>query len=173
MARKRSMRLFGTSLLALLPLMAAHESTDTGSRPGPPLQVKTVNGGIVQVQRLKGKVVLLDFMTTVCPSCSMASTGLQKLFLELGPKGFHPIGIALNVDSASALNQYGRDRGLTFPLGTVPRAEVGAYLQHPPDKPFLVPTLALIDRKGRIRLIEVGWKGEEHLRAEIVKLLAQ
>jgi hypothetical protein len=137
MVTASSKRRLGAILLALLPLTAAHGGTEVGSRPGPPL----------------------DFMTTVCPSCSLASAGLQKLFTEPGPKRFHPIGIGPNLALALTLQEYGWNHGLTFPFGTVPHAEVGAYLQHPANKLSLVPTLALIDRNGRIRLIEVGWKG--------------
>jgi hypothetical protein len=36
----------------------------------------------------------------------------------------------------------------------------------------MVPTVVLLDRKGRIRSVDVGWKGIEHFRAVIVKLLA-
>ncbi len=141
--------------------------------PNPPLEVHTAGGKPLRVDRMKGKVVLLDFMTTVCPSCRMVSAGIQKLYRELGPKGFQPICIALNLDSPSPLKDYGREHGLTFTLGTASRADVDTYLKHPPERPFLVPTLVLLDRMGKINSIDVGWKGEEPLRAAIMKLLAK
>jgi len=166
--------LCGAMLLVVFPLMiVAQESVDSPPRPGPALDIYALGGKVLKVQSLKGKVVLVDFMTTTCPTCKAASAGLQRLYLELGPKGFYPIGVALNVDSPNPLRDYGQEHGLTFTLGTALRADVGSYVQHPPDKPFLVPTLVLLDRKGRIRAIEVGWKGEEHFRAAIAKLLAK
>lgn len=120
---------------------------------------------------MKGKVVVLDFMTTVCPACREASAGLEKLYREFGARGFQPIAVALNVDSPAALREYCQQHGLTFLCGTASRADVGSYLQHPADKPFLVPTLVLLDRQGRIRSIDTGWRGEEQLRTEIMKLL--
>lgn len=142
-------------------------------RPGPPLKVRTLDGRTVEVRSLKGKVVLLDFMTTVCPSCKMASTGLQRLYVEYGPEGFHPIGVALNVDVPSALDGYRREHGLSFPLGVVSREDVAAYLNHPPGERFLVPTMALLDRSGRIVSVTVGWNGEDEVRSAIVKLLGK
>lgn len=141
--------------------------------PGGRLDVHTTAGKLLRSDGMKGKVVLLDFMTTVCPSCRAASLEIQKLYGELGPKGFQPVCIALNVDSPAALKDYGREHGLTFTLGTASRADVGAYLKHPPERPFLVPTLVLLDRGGMIRSVDVGWKGREPLRAAIVKLLAR
>jgi peroxiredoxin len=122
---------------------------------------------------MKGKVVLLDFMSTVCPTCKLASAGLQRLYRELGPKGFFPVGVALNVDSPAALKDYAQEHRLTFALGTAPRADVGSYLAHPADKPLIVPTIVLLDRRGRICYVEVGWKGEDALRASVLRLLAE
>ncbi|MCU0248271.1 MAG: TlpA family protein disulfide reductase [Bryobacter sp.] len=142
-------------------------------RPGPPLKVKTLDGRTVEVRSLKGKVVLLDFMTTVCPSCKMASAGLQKLYEEYGAKGFQPMGLALNVDDPATLESYRREYGLSFPLGVVSREDVAAYLNHPAGERFLVPTLALLDRGGRIVSVTVGWNGEDEVRSAIVKLLGK
>lgn len=161
--------LFASSLMPAL----AQSPVDRSARPGPALRVLTLGGGVVEVQRLKGKVVLLDFMTTVCPACRAASAGVQKLYQELGPKGFHPIGVALNAELPSQLKDYRQVHGLSFPLGVASRMDVVRYLEHPPDRPFLVPALVLLDKKGTIRLVQVGWKGEEPLRAEIAKLLKQ
>jgi len=161
-------------LLAALPLlMVAQESVEVPAKPGPPPDIYTLGGKVLKVQSLKGKVVLLDFMTTTCPTCKMASASLQRLYLELGPKGFYPVAVALDVNSPTPLRNYGQEHGLTFTLGTALRSDVASYVQHPPDKPFLVPTLVLLDRKGRISAIEVGWKGEGQFRAAIVKLLAK
>lgn len=174
MATMQWNRLAGAALLAsCLMLVRAQSPVDGGPRPGPALQLRTLGGEVVQVQRLKGKVVILDFMTTVCPACRAASAGLQRLYQELGPKGLHPIGVALNVDSPSQLRNYQQAHRLTFPLGIASRVDVVKYLEHPPDRPFLVPALVVLDRKGTIRLVQVGWKGEEPLRAEIARLLAQ
>jgi peroxiredoxin len=163
--------------LALCPwatvAQQAGEPTAKDRRPSPPLEVRTLDGGSLKVHQMKGKVVLVDFMTTVCPTCKLASAGLQKLYQELGPKGFCPVGVALNVDSPAALKDYGQEHRLTFALGTTPRADVGIYLDHPADKPMMVPTLVLLDRRGRICSVEVGWKGEDALRASVLKLLAE
>jgi peroxiredoxin len=148
-------------------------STVKDRRPSPPLEVRTLDGRTLKVRQMKGKVVLIDFMTTICPTCKLASAGLQKLYQELGPKGFVPVGVALNVDSPAALKDYGQEHRLTFALGTTPRADVGKYLDHPGDKPLMVPTIVVLDRRGRVCSIEVGWKGEDALRASLLSLLAE
>lgn len=154
--------------VAQQPSPAARERT-----PGPSLEVQTVDARVLKIHEMKGKVVLLDFMTTVCPSCKLASLGLQKLYQDFGPKGFHPVAVALNVDSPAPLKDYMREHGLSFPFGMTPRNDIVKYLSHPQDRPMYVPTIVLLDRRGRIYSVEVGWNGEEAVRRQIVKLLAE
>jgi peroxiredoxin len=174
------------SLLAIVPALMAGvrlgwswtaaeaASPDRSSRrPSPPLDVGTLDGPVIKVHEQKGKVVLLDFMTTGCPTCKVASAGIQKLYRELGGKGFCPVAIALDVGAPAALAGYRREFSLTFPLGIAPREQVISYLQHSPSKPLLVPTLVLLDRRGNVCAVEVGWRGAEVLRSSVVKLLSE
>ena len=157
-------------------LCAGSPTLQTNSVVGvksPPLEVKTVGGKAIQVHQQPGKVVLLDFMTTTCPTCKKASIGIQALYKELGGRGFLPVAVALDPQATSLLPFYRNLYGLTFPLGTLPREEVVRYLDHPADKPMLVPTLVLLDRQSRISMKQVGWIGEEKLRSAVTKLLNQ
>lgn len=163
------------SLLAC-PRLAAEQPTPLSApetrRQGPALAVSTVDG-VIQVQDLRGSVVLLDFMTTVCPACKQASAGIQNVYKELGVKGFRVVGVALDADAPADLAPYAQAFGLTFPIGTAPRADIEAYVRHPANRPFLVPTLVLLDRQGRFSSLGVGWTGEEILRARVLELLAE
>ena len=148
-----------------------HNST-VGAK-SPPLEVQTIDGKAIQVHRQPGKVVLVDFMTTTCPSCKQASVGIQALYQELGSKGFLPVAIAIDPQASSMLPFYRNVYGLTFPVGILAREEVLRYLDHPADKPMLVPTLVLLDKQGRISMKQVGWIGEQELRSAVTKLLDQ
>lgn len=140
-------------------------------RKSPSLLVRTVEGGKVAVEKQPGKVVLVDIMTTTCPSCKLASEGIQRLYQQLGRKGFLPVAIAIDQQTANVLAFYRSTYGLTFPVGVTSREDILAYLQLPADKPFMVPTLVLLDKRGRICATQVGWVGEQDLRLAITKLL--
>jgi peroxiredoxin len=168
---------FGVALaLIIWPAVAAAQPTPLprpeDRRPGAPLAVSTT-AGVIQVQDLRGHVVLMDFMTTVCPACKQASVGIQNVYAELQAKGLRVVGVALDANDPAALAPYAREFRLTFPLGTAPRADIVSYVRHPANRPFLVPTLVLLDRQGRFSAIDVGWTGEETLRARILELLAE
>jgi thiol-disulfide isomerase/thioredoxin len=139
----------------------------------PPLEVPTIDGKMVPVHKQPGKVVLVDVMTTSCPSCKQASAGIQVLYQELGKKGFLPVAIAIDPQAPSMLPFYRNLYGLTFPVGIVGRDEVLRYLDHPTDKPLYVPTLVLLDKQGRISMKQVGWPGEQEIRSAVTRLLEQ
>lgn len=152
----------------------AKETSGSGARrPSPALEIATVDGKQIKVHEQKGKVVLIDFMTTTCPTCKHASAGIQKVYQELAAKGFAPVAVALDVGAPFMLFGYKQQFRLTFPLGVASREKVTQYLDHPASKPMLVPTMVLLDRKGRIVSTEVGWRGDEELRASVMKLLAE
>ena len=147
-------------------------TTSAGAK-SPPLAVPTIDGNTIQVHKQQGKVVLVDFMTTTCPSCKQASAGIQVLYHELGQKGFLPVAVAIDPQAWRALPLYRTVHRLTFPVGIVAREEVLRYLEHPADKPMFVPTLVLLDKQGRISMKEVGWIGEQKLRSAVTRLLSQ
>jgi peroxiredoxin len=160
-------------VLATSPAVQPPATPPSDARqPGRPLLVRTLAGDL-RIDQLRGQVVLLDFMTTVCPACKQASAGIQKVFVELGSRGFCPVGVALNEPTPEAAGRYALAMGLSFRLATASRADVLSYVQHRADRPFLVPTLVLLDRQGRVCTVEVGWNGEEALRARVLQLLSE
>lgn len=152
---------------------AAPGRISTLGAKSPPLDVPTIDGKTIQVHKQPGKVVLVDFMTTSCPSCKKAAEAIQALYREFGDKGFLPVAIAMDPQASSMLPFYRNLYGLTFPIGTLERDEVIRYLDHPDGRPMYVPTLVLLDKQGRIFMKEVGWIGEEKLRSAVTRLLEQ
>jgi len=150
--------------------LAGEGASDRGGK-SPALRVQTLEGQVIEIHKQLGKVVLVDFMTTTCPSCKLASEGIQKLYKELGSKGFLPLAIAIDPQAANVLPIYRNLYGLAFPVGVLPREDVLRYLNQPSDKPMLVPTLVLLDKRGRMFNKWVGWPGEQELRSAIAVLL--
>jgi thiol-disulfide isomerase/thioredoxin len=169
----RSAALIDAAACLLRADSRASERNSAVGAKSPPLEVWTADGKAIQVHKQLGKVVLVDFMTTTCPSCKQASIGIQALYRELGGKGFLPIAIAIDPQASGTLPFYRNLYGLTFPLGILAREEVLRYLDHPADQPMYVPTLVLLDRQGRISMKQAGWIGEPALRSAVTKLLDQ
>ncbi|HTP79379.1 MAG TPA: TlpA disulfide reductase family protein [Bacteroidota bacterium] len=115
----------------------------------------------------RNKVVLVDIMGTWCHNCLDEAPILQQLYAEFKEKGLEVVGLSfeINGDSAFArknLSQYGQRFQLSFPLlfcGSLAEKNVDAKLQSQLNNFYAYPTAILLDRKGRIRHIHVGFRG--------------
>jgi len=143
---RRSIAL-GTGLAVLCAALAAAEVP----RKAPELAIQFVNGQQLLLSQFRGKVVLLAFVHTTCPHCQQDSQLFERLSKEYGPRGFQPIDVAFNDNAAQLVPDFVRQLNLTFPVGFAGRDTVVDYLQLSYVKPYFVPQMVLIDRKGVIR----------------------
>lgn len=146
-------------------------------RPAQDYVITLPNGQKTSVSAYKGKVVALEFLLTTCSHCQATAKTLTQLAKELGPKGFQPLGVAINPDPD--VPGFVKEFGVTYPVGTGPRDPVYAFLQHSVMSPnLMMPQLVFIDRSGMVRAQYEGtadfFKDEEkNMRALIEKLLAE
>ena len=125
------------------------------TRP-PGFQGRTVEGHVVSLADLKGRVVLLNFWAAWCLECRSEMPDLERVHRELGPHGLTVVGMNSR-EGVAAVRAYAKDLGLTFPLvldsdGTIGRAYGVIGL----------PTSFLIGRDGRAVALAVGpraWDG--------------
>ncbi|MCC7153275.1 MAG: TlpA family protein disulfide reductase [Bryobacterales bacterium] len=148
-------------------------------RPSPELVVKLTGGEQLLLSKFRGKVVALEILLTTCPHCQRCSSIMNKLYAELGPKGFQPLGAAINEGAENLVPGFIYNLGLKFPVGVANREMAYEYLQVKADAgPVYMPTLVFIDRKGNIRGQFFGdndfFKNEEqNVRTMIEALLAE
>jgi len=117
----------------------------------------------IKLSELKGKVVLLDFWATWCAPCRAAMPDLELLHRDFKDKGL----VVLGVDSEEAKDQtaFFDKFGYTFHSLVDPEEQVKNL--------FAVggiPTTVLIDRKGTIRVFEMGTSSYASLREAIRKI---
>lgn len=119
-------------------------------RPAPELTFNIPGKGPVQLSQYKGKVVALAFMSTTCPHCQAKSKELTKLQEELGPRGLQVIGIATNPNADLLVENFVKDHKVGFPVGYMSSEHVVPFMSFSVTDRWVVPQLALIDRKGII-----------------------
>lgn len=168
-------------LLAVVTLIAA-------AIPGlaqPPLERKSpeftlvdVNGKESLLSSYRGKVLVVAFVHTTCPHCQAYSTVLEKLYKELGPRGFQPIDVAWNDNAKLLVDGFAHQLGLTFPVYYSSYDPVMSFMRFSiMDRP-VVPQEVLIDRKGNIRAQsppqgDPNLQDENYLRKTILELLKE
>src|SRR5258708_17458306 len=95
----------------------------------------------------RGKVVVLEFLLVGCRRCVSAAQTIDKLHRELAPRGFQPIGIAIdNGISRLSVNNFVQVLQLTYPVGYTTSGKVHSYLGGAMTERFQVPQIVVIDR---------------------------
>ena len=110
----------------------------------------------VSLSALRGQVVLLNFWATWCKPCEEEMPAMERLYRELGPRGFELV--AISVDEEPGLVKAFRERlGITFPIALDPDQESARLYQT-----MGFPESVLVDREGNIVERYVGPRDWDH-----------
>jgi len=133
-----------------------------------PLEMKftAVDGREVDVSKLQGKVVLIDFWATWCGPCVAELPNVLKAYKELHPKGFEIVGISLDSDKAE-LEAFVKERGMEWP-----QYFDGKGWQNEISTKYginSIPAMWLLNKKGMV----VSTNARDGLAEAVAKLLAE
>jgi peroxiredoxin len=155
------------SFAVLLALGASALAISPVPRKSPEFTIADFSGKQTLLSSLKGKVVLLEFLWTNCPHCQRASLTISKLHRELGPRGFSPLGIAID-DAVTERKVTGfvKAFGVSYPVGYSSPEAVDRYLGRAIMERLMLPQIVIIDREGVIRA-QSGNNGDPLLENEV------
>ncbi|MBZ5676578.1 MAG: TlpA family protein disulfide reductase [Acidobacteriia bacterium] len=142
-------------------------------RPTKEFTIVLPNGKQQLLSSYRGKVVMAAFMFTTCPHCQALSKVITKLQGELGPRGFQAFGAVFNdevntpnpASNAQVTGAFVSQFQVGFPVGYAPRESVLSYLGVSEIESWVVPQIAIIDRKGQIRAQSAS-RGTTELQTE-------
>ena len=171
----------------------AEMRTSLIGKPAPEIDSKTwLDGEAKALSAMKGSVVIVDFWATWCPPCRAVMPGLDKLAQEKKKDGLVVLGVTRlfgngflpnagtkdplrdgeQVKSIKPeeyedhLRKFKANVGITYPFVVATEAEPKAY--HVTG----IPTMAVIDREGKVAFLKVGSGDETLLRLVVDRLLA-
>jgi non-specific serine/threonine protein kinase/serine/threonine-protein kinase len=134
-------------------------------KPFPQLKFNDLKGNVVNIGKLKGKVVLIDFWATWCGPCTAETPNLISVYNEFKGKGFEIIGISLDTDHEK-LNDYLEKNKIQWPNyydGKSWKSEISSRFGI-----HGIPEIILIDREGIVR--EIGLRGDR-IREAVSQLI--
>jgi thiol-disulfide isomerase/thioredoxin len=134
-------------------------------KPMPALDLVGWVNGQVKPQDMKGKVVVVDFYATWCGPCMAAIPHNNELLKKYKDKGLVIVGVCTSNRGQEKMEQTANDRGITYPTARDPQlSSAKAWQVH------YYPTYAIVDRKGRVRIIGLQ---PNHVEQVVKKLLAE
>ena len=103
------------------------------------------------LQDYRGKVLLIDFMSTTCPHCMLLTTTLEKVKEKYGDK-VAILGVVLPPDNADTVSKYIATHRVTVPIVCDQGQMTISYFNAKPGQSHIdVPHLFIIDKQGMIR----------------------
>lgn len=124
----------------------------------PDFTAQDLTAHTVRLRDLRGKVVVLDFYATWCKPCQQELAAVQKLHAELRGKEVAFLGIDEDEDRETVKNFLTKN-GYTFPTLVDSGSALPAFY-----RTGWVPTVIVINRKGRVAAQYIGAGGEAQLR---------
>lgn len=134
-----------------------------------PLELKftALDGAEVDVAKLRGKVVLIDFWATWCGPCMASLPKVKKAYEALHARGFEVVGISLDEDK-EALETTLKKKGMTWPQYFDGKSFDGELASR--FGISAIPTMWLVDKQGMLVDFEV--EGGD-LAGKVRKLLGE
>jgi thiol-disulfide isomerase/thioredoxin len=135
---------------------------DQMNRVGQPLKLKgaAADGREIDVQRMKGNVVLIDFWATWCGPCLGEVPRMKSLYGKFHERGFEIIGVSLD-EKQETLKAFLEKNPTPWPqhwIKSWSRFGINS-----------IPTLWLVDKKGIVRDVNA----REGLEQKVERLLAE
>jgi len=119
-------------------------------RKSPEFTVTDPSGKQVLLSSLRGKIVVMPFMFTTCPHCQREAQMLTTLQKEFAGRGVVMLGTVFNDANAAMAAQFVKEFNIGFPVGFATRDQVVSYLGLSVLDRWVVPQVAIIDKKGNI-----------------------
>jgi len=154
---RRGLRAFLTrALIVLMAIVGCGTALADGltiGAPAPPLTLHSLDGRTIAISDLRGKVVILTFWASWCPSCRADLSLLSAYAAEHRAQGLEVLGFSLdNADELPIVRRIAAP--LTFPVGLLGSAWAGDY-----GRIWRLPVSFVIDRDGLLRYD--GWQNDD------------
>jgi peroxiredoxin len=151
-----------SQLMKQVELTQKKQSENIGSSL--PITFTALDGQNVDLSKLKGKVVLIDFWATWCGPCVAELPDVKKAYEEFHSQGFEVIGISFDKDR-SKLERFIKDQEMPWP-----QYFDGKGWENQFGKQYdirSIPTMWLIGKDGKLADVTAN----QNLTSKIKKLI--
>lgn len=154
------------SLLAFGLLGCQQESAEPTEALGeaPEFVLPLLAGGEIDLAKLRGKTVILDFWATWCAPCEVQMPILDALWRDEGDGRLMIVGISVDTDPPATVARWIEERGIHYPIAVGDQDLAMRYGL------LGFPSLVFIDPEGRIQVRHTGVLSREEIEEQLEKL---
>ena len=147
-------------------LFSNNNAQTTKRQKAPNFILNTYAGKIIELSKLKGKVVIVNFWATWCPPCRAEIPDFIKVYNVYKSKGVEIIGIALDEEGWSKVKPFVDKNKINYPivLGSMDIVQQYGGIQG-------IPTTFFVDKNGDVADMQVGMLSKERLEQKLILLL--
>lgn len=131
-------------LLAVTLAPLARPKVARAGAAAPEFKLAKLAGGLASLDDYRGRVVLLNFWATWCPSCVEELPALERLHRAHGGGGLSVVAVSVDEKGRAAVTPFVERLGLTFPVLLADSRVSAAY------QVGGLPTTYLLDPAGVI-----------------------
>lgn len=140
-------------------------------------QVTDLNGGLIDLEPYKGKVVWLNYWATWCAPCLIEIPWFIEFQRKYGDRGFQVVGVALDDEGRSVVEPWlaehrfdvdGQKVAINYPILIGNEKASQQFFNV-----FGMPTTLVISRQGKVLKTFVGITSHEKFVAAIESALAE
>jgi thiol-disulfide isomerase/thioredoxin len=159
-------RTLSYSIVLAIFLFTSCAAQPEKKQKAPNFSLQTQNGKVIELSKLKGKVVLVNFWATWCPPCRAEIPDFIEVYNSYKSKGFEIVGIALDEEGWSKVAPYMKEAKMNYPVVLGSEKEVQQY-----GGIEAIPTTFIVDKNGYIAGRQVGVLSKEALEQKLKSLL--
>ncbi len=132
----------------------------------PNFSLKMSDGKTIELKKLQGRVVVVNFWATWCGPCKAEIPGFLEVYQQYKSKGLEIVGISLDQEGWKPVKPFIDRYKITYPVvvGDAKLAEAYGGID-------AIPTTFIVDKKGNIAKRHIGYMDKKTFEDLIKDLL--
>lgn len=140
------------SLLTILGIVLFAALSLFKKESAPAVSFRTLNGELIALESLRGKVVMVNFWATSCATCVQEMPEMVETYKKYSDRGLELIAVAMSYDPPSYVLNYAESRQLPFKVALDTDGQAAKSF----GDVKLTPTTFVIGKDGAILKRYVG-----------------